>query len=271
MGNVPDLIQRYGYLVVFASTFLGAAGLPIPAFPFLIAAGAATAMGSMNLGLVLMAATFGMLLGDTLLYTIGRLSGWWILGFLCRISASPETCILRSAKSFYRRGRITLVVAKYIPGINTVAPPLAGSLRMRVGQFLSLDLMGILLYVLPFFGLGFFFSREIERILDRVESIGQIFLWLLLLVLVVFAFHRFRTYSKSRLYREVPRVTVQQLAEKLSHPDLSKTILIGDARSHGYFENRATRIRGSIRIEPASIAEQLLKLSKDMEIYLYCT
>ncbi len=250
---------------------MGTIGLPVPAFPFLIAAGAASALGLMNLGLVLMTATLGMLLGDSILYMIGRLSGWWILDFLCRISVNPETCILRSAKSFRRRGRVTLVVAKYIPGISTMAPPLAGSLRMRVGQFLGLDLLGILFYIFPFFALGFSFSGEIEHLLDGVQSIGRVTLLLLLLGLFIFVVYRFWIYSRGRLYRQVPRVTVQQLSERLSHPDASKRILLADARSHGYYEHGATRIRGSVRIEPASIAEQLPTLSKDREIYLYCT
>jgi membrane protein DedA with SNARE-associated domain len=271
VDNVLLLLQRHGYPIIFASTFVGATGLPVPAFPFLIAAGTASALGVMNPGMASATAILGMLLGDSILYVIGRLSGWWILGVLCRMSANPETCILRSAESFYRRGRVTLVAAKYIPGISAMAPPLAGSLRMRVGQFLALDLLGILFYIVPFFALGFFFSREVEGILDGIQSIGQIFLWLLLLLLLVFAVHRLRIYSRNRLYREVPRVTVQQLTERLSSPDPPKAILIADARSHGYYEKRATRIRGSIRIEPASIVDQLQKLPRDKEIYLYCT
>ena len=271
MDQILHLLDRYGYAIIFVSVFLEALGLPIPAFPFLLAAGAASMLGSMRLTFVLTTAVVGMLLGDTTLYILGRRSGWWILGFLCKVSASPETCILRSAESFYKRGRITLVVAKFIPGINTMAPPLAGSLRMRVRQFLALDLLGSLLYIVPFLAVGYFFSHGIERIVNSIHSLGQVFLGLLLLALLGFAIHRFRTYSKNRLYREVPRVTVEQLAEKIYDPKLSKAILIADSRSHGYYEDGATRIKGSIRIEPASINEQLEKLPRDKEIYLYCT
>ncbi|MBZ5553565.1 MAG: VTT domain-containing protein [Acidobacteriia bacterium] len=271
MDHILHLLDRYGYAILFASVFLEALGLPIPAFPFLLAAGAASMLGSLSLTIVLLTAVFGMLLGDTVLYFLGRKSGWWILGFLCKVSASPETCILRSAESFYRRGRITLVFAKYIPGINTMAPPLAGSLRMKLRQFLALDLLGSLLYIVPFLALGFFFSRGIERIVNRIHSLGQIFLWLFILALLGYAIHRFRIYSKNQLYREVPRVSAQELAEKLSDPKWSKAILIADSRSHGYYEDGAQRIKGSIRIEPASINEQLEKLPRDKEIYLYCT
>ncbi|MBZ5537115.1 MAG: VTT domain-containing protein [Acidobacteriia bacterium] len=271
MDHVLHLLDRYGYAIIFASVFFESLGLPIPAFPFLLAAGAASMLGSLNLAIVLLTAVIGMLIGDTILYILGRLSGWRILGFLCKVSASPETCILRSAESFYKRGRITLVVAKYIPGINTMAPPLAGSLKMKLRQFLALDLLGSLLYIVPFLGVGYFFSRGIESVVNSIHSLGQIFLWLFVLALFGYAIRRFRIYSKNRLYREVPRVSVQELAGKLSDPNLSTTILIADARSHGYYEEGSQRIKGSIRIEPASISEQFEKLPRDKEIYLYCT
>ena len=79
-----------------------------------------------------------MLLGDSLLYVLGSRMGWGLLGFLCKVSATPETCILRSAESFYKRGRATLLIAKFIPGVNTMAPPLAGSMKMPFVQFLGL-------------------------------------------------------------------------------------------------------------------------------------
>lgn len=271
MATILHLLHRYGYAIIFVSVFFEAVGLPIPAVPFLVAAGAACALGSMKPLLVLPIALLGMMLGDSLLYTLGKKSGWWILGFLCRVSANPETCILRSAESFYKRGRITLVFAKYIPGINTMAPPLAGSLRMRPEQFFLLDLLGTLLYLLPFFSLGFFFSRGIEHIVEGLHSLSRIFLSLFALAVVGYAIYRFRVYYKHRLYRAVPRVTVQSLAERLSDPAWKDKVLIADARSHGYYDPDAQRIKGSFRLEPASILSQINKLPKDKEIYLYCT
>lgn len=271
MELILHLLDRYGYAIIFASVFLEAVGLPIPAVPFLIAAGAASVLGSLHPAAVIPTALVGMMLGDSLLYLLGKKSGWWILGFLCRISTNPETCILRSAESFYKRGRMTLVLAKYIPGINTMAPPLAGSLKMRARQFLLLDLMGSLLYILPFFAVGFFFSRGIEKVINGIHSFSQIILWLIVLALIGYGIYRFHVYSKNKLYRAVPRVHVQHLAERLNDPAFSEAILIADARSHGYYEEGAQRIKDSIRLEPATITEQLKKLPKDKEIYLYCT
>ena len=132
-------MAKYGYEGLFLVLFLEAIGIPIPGALALLIAGAACASGNMRLIIALPVSIAAMLAGDTLLYVVGRKTGWHLLGFLCRISVNPETCILRSAESFYRRGRTTLVVAKFIPGINTMAPPLAGSMNMKLLQFLQLD------------------------------------------------------------------------------------------------------------------------------------
>src|SRR5579862_7828412 len=108
--NVATIIARHGHLAVFALVLMEAIGLPVQT--------------------VIAAALGAMLLGDSLLYLLGRYTGWALLGTLCRISANPESCILRSADSFYKRGKTTLLIAKFVPGINTMAPPLAGSMNM---------------------------------------------------------------------------------------------------------------------------------------------
>ena len=81
--------------------------------------------------LTLLTALASILTGDTLMFLMGRYTGWWLLGLLCRLSLNPEACILRSADSFYKRGRALLIFAKFVPGINTIAPPMAGSMNMR--------------------------------------------------------------------------------------------------------------------------------------------
>lgn len=107
--------------------------------------------------------------------------------------------------------------------------------------------------------------------MSRLHSLNQIALWLFVLGVAAYGIYRIRLYLKNRLYRVVPRVTVEQLAEKLADGELSKAILIADVRSHGYYEDRAQRIKGSIRLEPAAISDHLKILPKDKEIYLYCT
>ena len=131
MNDLRSLISHNGYLLLASICFAEAIGLPVPAALAILTAGAVAAYGDLHLYFLLPAAIIATLSGDVILYFAGRVSGWALLGILCRVSANPETCILRSAEYFYRRGKLTLLFAKFIPGINTMSPPLAGSMRSR--------------------------------------------------------------------------------------------------------------------------------------------
>ena len=130
METLIHIIEQHGYLALGILVFLEAIGLPIPGAVALVVAGAASAWHLMTPANTVLVSVVCILVGDILLFELGRRSGWWLLGFLCRVSVNPETCILRSAESFYKRGKATLLFAKFVPGINTMAPPLAGSMRM---------------------------------------------------------------------------------------------------------------------------------------------
>src|ERR1700722_15724563 len=145
--NLLALVTHHGYATTMVMMFLAACGLPLPLSGVLLMAGANAHHGSLNLGLVMLCASLASLLGDTLMYFGGRYTGWWLLAGICRLSMNPEACIFGSANSFYKRGPKTLVIAKFIPGLSTVAAPLAGSLNMRLPRFLRLDAAGVFLYV----------------------------------------------------------------------------------------------------------------------------
>ena len=135
MNDLLAQIVHHGYFVIFFIVLAEALGIPVPAALALLAGGAAVASGGLHAPAATLVAVTAMLLGDSLLYVLGSRMGWRLLGFLCRVSVDPETCILRSAESFYKRGRATLVIAKFIPGVNSMAPPLAGSMEMPFLQF----------------------------------------------------------------------------------------------------------------------------------------
>ena len=87
---------------------------------------------------------------------------------------------------------------------------------------------------------------------------------------IAFTAYRVSLYWKHRVYRIVPRIQVAELAAKLKTQYLEK-ILLADVRSHGYYDPGARRIRGSIRLEPHNLTEEVKTLPKDKDIYLYCT
>src|SRR5260370_22500132 len=150
MNDLLSTMSHHGCLFRAAVCLAEAMGFPLPAALAVLTAGAVAAYGDLHLYLVIAIGVLAMLAGDIFLYYMGRVSGWRLLGFLCRLSANPETCILRSAEYFYRRGKQTLLFAKFIPGINTMSPPLAGIMKMRLGDFLQFDSLGAVLYVGPY-------------------------------------------------------------------------------------------------------------------------
>lgn len=270
MTDILSMMARHGYALTFATLLAEAMGLPFPASIALIAAGAATSSHVLWGPSALFVAVIALLLGDSVQFFLGRYMGWALLGFLCRLSMNPETCILRSAESFYKRGKVTLIIAKFVPGINTMAAPLAGSMKMRYGQFLRLDFLGSLLYVSAYLALGFLSRDFLAATLRSIHLAGRVMEIIVAAALVIYLAYRIVQACKFRKYNLVPRVQVQELAARLASDDLGK-VLIVDVRSHGYYDVGAERIKGSIRIEPNNLEEEIKGLPKDKEIYLYCT
>jgi membrane protein DedA with SNARE-associated domain len=270
MNDLLSMIVHHGYIIIFAIVLAEALGIPVPAALALISGGAAVASGALRGPAVALIAVTGMLLGDSLLYILGSRMGWRLLGFLCRVSADPETCVLRSAETFYRRGRATLVVAKFIPGVNSMAPPLAGSMKMPILQFLALDFVGAASYTLAYGAVGFVFRDFIATIVRGFRAAGHVVEIVILIAAIAFIAYRVSLYWKHRVYRVVPRIQVEELAAKLKTLFPAK-MLLADVRSHGYYDAGAYRIPGSIRLEPNNLSAETKELPRDKDIYLYCT
>jgi membrane protein DedA with SNARE-associated domain len=269
MNHLLSTLAHHGYILLCLTVFAEAIGLPVPAALALVAAGAASAAKVLNPPVAIALAAIAMLSGDCLLYTLGRYTGWSLLGILCRVSANPETCILRSAESFYKRGKMTLVIAKFIPGLNSMAPPLAGSMKMRPQQFLRLDFAGVMLYILAYGGLGFLFRDFLASITRGFHVAGRVVTIALVIAFVAYVIYRIHIFQRNKMYLVVPRVQVEELARKLSEE--KDNIVLADVRSHGYYDAGAARIKGSVRIEPNNLDKELENLPKDKDIYVYCT
>ena len=270
MNDLLSMMARHGYALTFALLLAEAMGFPFPAAIALVAAGAAVASHTLWGPGVLLAALLALMIGDTSLFWLGRYSGWALLGVLCRLSINPETCILHSAESFYKRGKVTLVIAKFIPGLNTMAAPLAGSMKMRFSQFLRLDLAGGLLYVLTYLLVGYVSRDFLTATLNSFHAAGRAMEVVVIAALVAYAICRAAHFHKYRKYNIVPRVQVQELALRLGSGDAGHVQIV-DVRSHGYYDSGAERIIGSIRIEPNNLEEEIKNLPKDKDLYLYCT
>jgi membrane protein DedA with SNARE-associated domain/rhodanese-related sulfurtransferase len=262
--SLTAAIAQHGYSILFFVVLAEAIGLPVPAAVGLLVAGGASAKGPLHPGEALLFAFLAMLIGDNLLYALGRWAGWWLLGVLCRVSLNPEGCIMDAADSFYKRGRIMLVFAKFLPGINTMAPPLAGSMNMPRMQFFALDFVGASVYILTYFGIGYLFSDFLAAIMRGYSVLGSLAGWIIGALLVLWIGNRVRIWMKTRGESPVPMLTPQQVAER-------ENVAIYDVRSHGYYDEGTMRIKGSVRLEPNALTEQMEKLPQGHEIVLYCT
>jgi membrane protein DedA with SNARE-associated domain/rhodanese-related sulfurtransferase len=266
MESLLSELAQHGYSILFAAVFLESIGFPVPAALALLIAGGASARGSLQSSYALGGAVLAMVSGDALMFLMGRYTGWFFLGLLCRISLNPESCILSSADSFYRRGRALLVVSKFIPGINTMAPPLAGSMNMRPLQFFGLDLAGAALYIFSFFGVGFLFSDALGAITRGYQSFGRVAGWAVVVLIAGYVGFVVWQWIKARGLRTVPFATPSEVAHRMT---LGARVY--DARSHGYFDAKSTRIRGSRRLDPNTLSRFNEESPDGPMVYVYCT
>src|SRR5262245_59150489 len=199
MEELGRQLARHGLLLVFINVLLEQAGLPIPAMPVLILCGALAARGEMSVAMVLLTATVASLAADAVWYVLGRRHGRRVLKKICQISLSPESCVRQTEHLFHRYGLYSIALAKFIPGFSTVAPPLAGAMRVGPGRFVFVAVVAALMWTAAAVGIGWFFNDAIGEVADRLEGLG---FWGPVLVIGVLACYvAFKWWQRSRLYK----------------------------------------------------------------------
>jgi membrane protein DedA with SNARE-associated domain/rhodanese-related sulfurtransferase len=267
MNELLQFVVRHGYMLVFAWVFVEQAGLPVPSAPLLLAAGALSGTHQMNLGMAIAFATIGAVASDSMWYELGRQKGVRVLQLLCRISLEPDSCVRRSQVSFGHNGPRVLLVAKFIPGLNAMAAPLSGIIRMGWRRFLLFDILGALLWVSAFTMTGYTFSSDLERVAARAAYLGE---WLLVLLLAAFAgYILWKFYNRRKFLRKlkIARITPEELKEKI---DAGEDILVVDLRHALDFEANPETIPGALHIDAADLEEAYEVIPRDREIVLFC-
>src|ERR1039458_378615 len=229
MNKALEFLVQHGAAVLFMAVFVEQIGVPLPAVPWLFAAGALVGMGKMHWFVALGAATLGSLLADLIWFYLGRHYGSRVLGLLCRISLEPDSCVRRTQDVFTRYGTQGVVAAKFIPGLSTLAPPLAGNSGFSTARFLFLDGVGSLLYAGCFILVGVLFSRQLERVMAAVASLCSGALALVAGLAALYIGYKF--FKRHRLLRELrmARITVDELHQKL---EAGENLMILDLRPH---------------------------------------
>lgn len=266
--NTIQFLIHHGYAVLFVWVLLEQGGLPIPAVPVLLAAGALAGTGRMHLALILGIAVVASLLSDLIWYALGRHRGTRVLHLLCRISLEPDSCVRQMEELFSRRGRVSLLVAKFIPGLSTVAPPLGGITRMPLGRFLLFDGLGALLWVGVFAVLGVLFGEQLEGLAAAVATLGA---WLLAILVGGLGAYLLWKFLARRLFLRrlrVARITPEELKQKL---ESGEEVVIVDLRHPLELDADPAAIPGAVRWDARDLAQGHLTLPRDREVILYCT
>jgi membrane protein DedA with SNARE-associated domain/rhodanese-related sulfurtransferase len=263
MSHLAHLVQTYGLLLIFGIVMLEQIGLPIPAFPVLIVAGALAVDGHANWALCLLASVLACLASDYFWFRAGRFYGKRILRLLCRISLSPDSCVSQTEDNFNRFGANSLVVAKFIPGFNTIAPPLAGAMGTATPRFILLSVVGALLWSAVGLGLGVAFHGSVDKVLDVFESMGTAAVQVVLALLGIFIAYKYVERRRLLRDRAIPRIAIDELRALI---DGGHDPVIIDARGVTSRQLEAA-IPGAVVFDHALMAT----LDKDRHIVVYCS
>jgi membrane protein DedA with SNARE-associated domain len=268
MHTQLDFLVRHGSLVLFVWVFLEQIGVPIPTVPLLLAAGALAGSGRMSLGVSLLLAVTAAVLADSIWYELGRRRGIQVLQLLCRISLEPDSCVRRTEGAFAKHGARSLLFAKFLPGLGTVAPPLAGIFHMRPPRFFLFDSLGSLTWAGGYLGLGYLFSSQIERVAERALKLGATLFVLLIAALAAYIAYKY--IARQRFLRElrISRITPEELKVKI---DGGEDPVIVDLRHSMDFEAEPETIPGAFRMDAKELEDHNDRLPRGREVILYCT
>jgi len=263
-----DILVRYGYVVVFGTVFAEQIGLPIPAIPVLLAAGALIGGGHLSVVVLLALAGVASLIADAVWYWIGRAGGAKVLGFLCRISLERDTCVKKTEGVFARHGARSLMFAKFIPGFSTIAPPLAGVVRMPFSHFLLFSGLGGLFWAAAFMAIGWLFTNQIELVGGYIAHLGS---WIVALIVVALGLYIGAKYiSRQRFLRKIriARITPEELKRML---DGGVDTIVVDVRDRIDFDAEPAIIPGALHLTTEELEARHKEIPREREIVLYCT
>lgn len=268
MTDLLQFLLKYGYMVTFAAAFLEQIGIPLPAATLLIGMGALARSGHFVLPVVIATAAFAALAADLIWYELGRAHGRSVLRLLCRVALEPDYCVRRTEDTFERLGMWALLPAKFIPGFNAAAVPMAGMIKIPRLRFTTFDIAGVTLWSATYILLGYAFSQEIARIILYLSRFGTSLSVLIAAALAVYIGFKIEERHRFSKTLSILRITPQELKAKM---DTGENIVIFDMRNRLDRDTDPVRIPGAFHVLPDHIEFQPEDLAPDQEIVLYCT
>ncbi len=253
---------------VFLNVLLQQLGLPVPVVPTLVVAGAVAASGRMSGPALYALAVAACVIADSTWYSAGRRYGGRVMSLLCRVSLSPDSCVSQTQGVFERWGARALLIAKFVPGLALIAPPLAGATRMQFGRFIIFSTVGASLWVGAALLAGALLRTQIERLLPQAVQVGGTAAAVLVLLLAAYIAYRWWERRRFLAALDMARISVAELREQM---DAGAAPLIVDVRSTTAQTLEQHRIPGALHVPVQDAARHLEELPRDREIILYCT
>src|SRR5690242_18408671 len=272
MGHEATELTRFliqhGYAVGFFWVLAEQAGIHLPSAPLLLTAGALSAEGRISFYVLLGLTFFGAFISDLMWFQLGRSQGGRMLSLLCRISLEPDSCVKNTENLFVRRGASSLLISKFLPGLNTVAQPMAGIVRLSWFRFLVYDICGTLFWAGAVLIAGRLFHRQIEDVLALLRRTGASIL--ALAIVAAIAWIAFKYIQRRRFIHKlrVSRITPEELKDEMNR---GIPVVIVDLRNEARLDAEAVQIAAALRLTPEQLEDRHIEIPRDRDIILYCT
>ncbi|MDR7332114.1 VTT domain-containing protein [Roseateles asaccharophilus] len=269
MDLLTELFARHGLVTVALAVLLGQIGAPLPSTPVLLLAGVEAGSRPGFAWQAFVVATLSAQLANGLWFWAGRRLGRRVLATLCRISISPDSCVRQNEASFARRGVLTLVIAKFVPGLSILAPPLAGTLGMRTWHFMVWNLLGSALWAGAAIAVGRIFHAQIDAVLQALAQLGSAAV--VLAGAALLAYLAWRLWRRAQFNRELKRFERLGPVEAMALLDAQGDILFVDVRAFAPDMPLGHRIPGARHLDLGALREDTLAdWPPSAELITYC-
>ena len=268
MADPRQFLEQYGHALLFGAIFVEQLGLPIPSAPLLVAAGALAEAGRLHPFGAVALPVAAALAANFIWYELGRRRGVGVLRLLCRISLEPDSCVRNTEEVFAKHGARSLLVAKFVPGLNTVAPPLAGVFRMRPERFALFNGLGTILWVSVYVALGYSFGDPLRSLVGESRRFGAGLVFLLVGAVALWLGVKYLQRRRFIRRLRIDRITPQELQRKL---EAGENVVIVDLRGSLDFEAEPRTIPGALRVRADEIDSIRDELARAAEVVLYGT
>lgn len=263
-----EFFLHYAYPIIFLWILAEQMGMPVPSIPVLLTAGSLTATHKLSLFLVLVSAVAGCFISDSVWYLLGRRFGGTVVRLLCRLSLESSTCVRKTEDYFTKRGPQALLFAKFIPGLSTVAAPIAGQAGMSYSSFLAYDLAGALIWSTTVTLIGKFFGDVLKQHPEALSWLAHFAGVLFLLVIAGFLLNRIRRQQSFLRQVKTSRLEPRELKRML---DSGQRVFIVDLRHPLDYLPDPRVLPGALRVSPEELMERHGEIPRDQDIVLYCT